>query len=1013
MKKLILLLSLLLIVFSSFVYSADITDSIPADWPVEQASYIRFYDFEDANASAITDHSSMDYSAPDVATETLAGWTHIWSTAETNSTAGTTTCFSMAADTTARSLQARLATGQQGAGTAKLNIYKQAGGNTESTRDGGTMTPFQQVANTGTDSQVITCYFYNVSGGDSEISRENIGWVNATGEPNDPKSDLFLGVRAESGTLSFDWLAIFEGHGSPTSTIPPVVIIVNSSWNITSLNTIFGESESVWNTGGEANITSNLLSFVVETNELTNMSCAIDEFGFGRNYTEIIANNSEHKSATTETTDHASTVLENISLDSHCLYCGFIDVDGIGAESGCLNFTRKDIFTSLNAIDFNISDFQYSSTSFIPVIEVDFNSSQLDDFVLVSSFNANKDIGGVSTISFQVLMDDAVILESEARTLRGSDVGVTGIPPLSFKADVGSHNLTINIKSSTGATVNISNIDFNLLRGSASDDNDSLRFNVTNVSVSHSDRTFISIFNWTMGKEIPSLAFITGMFTVAKTSSGLSIVDYFFSNRLNSSLFSRGISASSELGTISIGLIDTEEISIHEHSLFGRVGGVPDTITVLGRIFDFDLRDNQTHLINSFNNSNINSDFFNNFSVESGKTILTEGDITIKHGSSVLIYSTLNVFSDSGDHNPIFSIEGSSGCKSNKQRSISSSGSIGNIFFYFICPGLDINTTYSFNLTSDVEPGESLVVVDEYISGFEVRTLNIATGNLPPFPNSITNPLNNSEVKGIDVITWLPFSDPNDDLASYNISILNLDRSFNFSVGTTVVGTETIIFNWLQVGLGNVSVNVEGIDDNNLRANSTIEFVTVVNDTFRVIAIQPVNETILTSQDVSLSFNVTENANSCDLFINNSLNSSLGAVVTDIHLFNISFPRLNQSYNWRVECNSTISSNATETRFFSIEFQDLAVDFFTVGKCPDTIAGVLMFTLIVVIALFLILIAVAFRVWFMGFFGSLMLLISTWYFAGCMALFSFMLAGICIVLIFWFVVQGFFRGAGE
>ncbi len=114
----------------------------------------------------------------------------------------------------------------------------------------------------------------------------------------------------------------------------------NSSWNVTSGNVRTGESTIIWQTGGQINITSNLLNFTVVTDENANGSCILDH---DWNYTKTIANNSNYKFLTTETVNHSYQVYDNISAGTHCLYCSFIDIWGnelSNSSSGCLSVRR-------------------------------------------------------------------------------------------------------------------------------------------------------------------------------------------------------------------------------------------------------------------------------------------------------------------------------------------------------------------------------------------------------------------------------------------------------------------------------------------------------------------------------------------------------------------------------------------------------------------------------------------------------------------------------------------------
>ncbi len=140
--------------------------------------------------------------------------------------------------------------------------------------------------------------------------------------------------------------------------MPPI----NSSWNVTSNNVVEDENSSTWNFGGTINITTDLLSFTVTTNENSNGSCRLE---VEQNYTEMIANNSNFKFATTETTSHAYTISETITEGNHCLYCSFIDESGnepkgANSSSGCLNFTRLPIVNLSIILNPNLAGLAYN-----------------------------------------------------------------------------------------------------------------------------------------------------------------------------------------------------------------------------------------------------------------------------------------------------------------------------------------------------------------------------------------------------------------------------------------------------------------------------------------------------------------------------------------------------------------------------------------------------------------------------------------------------------------------------
>lgn len=117
----------------------------------------------------------------------------------------------------------------------------------------------------------------------------------------------------------------------------------NTSWSVTSGNTIPGEDPLAWNYGGNVNITTATLSLSVDSGLSTNMSCRI---GQNQNYTTMLNANSSYKASTTETNSHTFTVGEEITYGNHCLYCAFIQSNGTEStlsDSGCLNFTLLNV----------------------------------------------------------------------------------------------------------------------------------------------------------------------------------------------------------------------------------------------------------------------------------------------------------------------------------------------------------------------------------------------------------------------------------------------------------------------------------------------------------------------------------------------------------------------------------------------------------------------------------------------------------------------------------------------
>jgi len=75
-------------------------------------------------------------------------------------------------------------------------------------------------------------------------------------------------------------------------------------------------------------------------------------------------------------------------------------------------------------------------------------------------------------------------------------------------------------------------------------------------------------------------------------------------------------------------------------------------------------------------------------------------------------------------------------------------------------------------------------------------------------------------------------------------------------------------------------------------------------------------------------------------------------------------------------------------------------------KCPDTTTKALIFVLLSVMIGFFLILAIKTKVYFIGFFAAVMLLIMSLFFAPCMQLFAFILAIVGLVFLVWFCFLG-------
>lgn len=132
--------------------------------------------------------------------------------------------------------------------------------------------------------------------------------------------------------------------------------------------------------------------------------------------------------------------------------------------------------------------------------------------------------------------------------------------------------------------------------------------------------------------------------------------------------------------------------------------------------------------------------------------------------------------------------------------------------------------------------------------------------------------------------------------------------------------------------------------------------------------------------------------------------------------FNTGFENLNISPNryfqFQSRFFSTDSGETPRLRNVNIGFNSGVVvppvaptnDTLVIGVCPTSTGGVLLLWLLVLMSLAFITIALIHSLGFIGFFGGLMMMVSSWYIGACVNFFAILMAFIGLVLMIYFVV---------
>lgn len=176
-----------------------------------------------------------------------------------------------------------------------------------------------------------------------------------------------------------------------------------------------------------------------------------------------------------------------------------------------------------------------------------------------------------------------------------------------------------------------------------------------------------------------------------------------------------------------------------------------------------------------------------------------------------------------------------------------------------------------------------------------------------------------------------------------------------------------------------------------------------MNRTINITNILPTNNSNLTDFTVDFFFNVTDNA-SCNLTANNSV---IGTVAAIAGTNNVSYTLTNNgNYEWFLMCGG----NRGATWLFRMGSTiPEGSDELGIGECDSSSTGyvLLMFLLISVSFAFLI-IGLMFGWGLLGFISGFLFMISSWYIAGCVPIFAFIMALIGIIIVIYFALKGVF-----
>lgn len=668
-----------------------------------------------------------------------------------------------------------------------------------------------------------------------------------------------------------------------------------------------------------------------------------------------------------------------------------------------------DVMTSFKTARADIPDFAFATNVFTDVISFNFNVSQDSDLVLASSFNVQKFSGiGTNDVYGRVLIDDEVVNEELLRSVSGiGNVGSTGIGSTIVSLNQGEHNYTLQVRrTGTGGVFMTNNVivALNLL----SSHDTVIESETENFSTSFSNTDFSNIFSTFEDHSENTRHSHISKLTITKDGIGSETTDFFIKN-LNltgdeSPVSSRYLSGISDIGSVLVGFVG-DIVGEHTTSIQGRSRG-GDTINVNGTIIEFSLGDDDGRIVKSFQASNDSSNVNSSLALGSGVHVLINESISMSNGSLMFISGILNVKSTSGEQDINLTVIGGS-CDHTKLRTLSNNDDIGNVFLFDSC--LMNFESDSISMVLEIDGGESVEVIDESLFGYESILLNTASIGVPPIPNDITSPLQNSLIGQTDVISWNEFFGSD----TYDVMLYDNESEFLELLFDDVTNT-SLDYNWSQQLTGYYVLDVESFNAaGGVNSSGSVSFL--VDSTSPVVTlVSPLNDTNVSNGDISYTFELLELAES-----NSSCNLSIDGLVVKNDIFSGSgnfslvYDTVNETNSneerdlvWNVECVDSVGLYGVGDEFSLNVYQEIPFGFLKLGTCNSSTGGVLILGILLFTAIIFVLVGFVLRIGVIGFFGSLLLFVISLYLNACQPLFAYIMVLFSLFLLIWFVVGG-------
>jgi hypothetical protein len=539
---------------------------------------------------------------------------------------------------------------------------------------------------------------------------------------------------------------------------------------------------------------------------------------------------------------------------------------------------------SLLSLNFPVSKFNISSTSFVNVSQLKYNSSGVTEKRMLSTFNVVKMSGtGANVIRARILVDGHALSEREVQNIDTSLSYASANIFYNFSSSNGQHTLTLQFRYTGGTgSVEISNFDMTLLgmKSSANNTINSTVFPFTKVV----NGSFHNVLNFTMKQSVNADMFVATLFSASQVAPNDKNIFFLTNGVVSSPYRRRSIVSASDFASIGNGFIFSGLSHINNISIRAKTSPTSRTTSINGSAVDISLKDSVGNPIRGFAKSGpTNLSINETLTTGVVKNILNKSFVLVNGTGLFVTYycSVQNTGGTARTSTMFLNVTNSSGatvCSTSKTK-MTGGGDTGILMTMKSCDNLGRFGNYS--IRAYIKTNHSAAFLDDGMSGFEVQQVASKQTDLPPIV-AIVYPLNSSIQSQVNTrVNWTISDQDNDTPDHFKTNITLSNTTFKYILVKTFNGTITSVTNnTASLRNGIYSLKVVSCESDNTTSCGSSSIKVNISSTPALIRLnRPINGTVIFKGFVITNWSMVQGTTLNDYFTNVTFKNSSTTVV--------------------------------------------------------------------------------------------------------------------------------------